>query len=109
MASALYTEKAFVLARGFLRSAFTHRLGGIDDIIDWLYLSSKPGPHLLRRIVEESNALIPTSMAEQSNTTNGESDTSRRLSAGALVLLRRTMLWLEKRLEDDEDNLQFNQ
>ena len=98
VASAQYTERAFVMSKGFIKGAFEHPLKGITDIIDWLYLSSQPGPHLLRQVVEESDDII-----RQGASDSDKDGSALRLSAGASMLLQRTVSWLETRLREDEE------
>ena len=103
--SAQYTEKAFVMAKGFVKTALAQPPSGVADIINWLYLPSQPGPHLLELIVKESKALIPDSTPVPSldrSASAGSGQAARRLSAGALVLLKRSVEWLESYLQHEE-------
>lgn len=109
--SALYSEKVYVMARSFLRTALSSPLQGIDDIIRWLYLSSQPeGPHLLRRVVEDSKALLPDARIGSSNNLliNGHNagiTEPAKISTGALILLRKNLDWLSEYLSQNEEKV----
>ncbi|KAL8686663.1 MAG: hypothetical protein Q9218_006950 [Villophora microphyllina] len=103
--SAVYSEKAFVLSRGFVAGASSFP-DGFLDIIRWLYLPSPTGPCLLRTVVEDCRALL-----QQESTSSSEAMaqildkyhiTSSRLSLGASVLLRKTVKSLESLLASYE-------
>ena len=101
--SNLYTERVFVMAKGFIKTALATPPSDIDDIIKWLYLSSQPGPRLLRLVVEESKALI--SKKPSADTSSASSLTmapQHRLSSGASIMLKRTVDWLDQFLKTDE-------
>ena len=108
--SALYSEKVYVMAKSFLKTALSSPLQGIDGIIRWLYLSSQPeGPHLLRRVVEDSEALLPDAQTRGRN--NGSADGNNagitgpaKISTGALMLLKKNLDWLSEYLSQDEGN-----
>ena len=104
--SALYNEKVYVMSKSFIKKALTSPLQGVDDIIHWLY-SSREGPKLLRRIVEDSRSLISDVQVGSAGSHSQEEDSQvvRPLvtfSAGALILLRRNLEWLEDYLLSDE-------
>ena len=98
--SALYNEKVYVMSKGFIKKALTSPLQGVDDIIQWLYSSHEEGPKLLRRIVEDSRSLISDAqVGSASSHSQGRDNQAVRplvtFSAGALILLRRNLEWLE--------------
>ena len=107
--SALYSEKALVMSKGFIAHALSHSVAGVDDILDWLYLSESGGPGLLKRVVADCQKLLESSKASE-RSVNGSGDGSmgggddsaqedrRRLSSGAGVLLSRHLLSLKERL-----------
>jgi ubiquitin-conjugating enzyme E2 O len=107
--SQLYTEKVYVLSKAFIKTALTSPLQGLDGIIKWLYLTSpEASPRLLRRVVEDSEALLPeTSTANVVDEVRSLRDEPTlgptRLSAGALILLRRNLVWLKDYLEHDQE------
>lgn len=106
--SELYTEKVYVLSKAFIKTALLLPPEGLDGVIKWLYLTSpEPGPRLLRRVVEDSEALLPESHAanaidEARSQTNESAPGTTKLSAGALILLRRNLVWLKDCLDSDE-------
>ena len=95
------------MSKGFIKKALTSPLEGVDDIINWLYLSRLDGPKLLQRVVEDSRSLISDTQAgsASSHTQDGEDQVVRPLvtfSAGARILLRRNLEWLEDHLSSGE-------
>ena len=100
--SALYNEKAYIMSKNFIKTAFLSRVQGLDSIINWLYLDQANGPRLLRRVVEDARALI--SNAEVGiHSTHGDKEMARtKFSEGALILLKRNLEWLEDFLRNDE-------
>lgn len=98
--SALYNEKVYVMSKGFIKKALTSPLQGVDGIIHWLYSSQEEGPKLLRRTVEDARSLISDAevSSASSRTQDGDNQPTMPLmmfSAGALILLRRNLEWLE--------------
>ena len=91
--SGFYTERAFVLSRGFVHAVLFKRPGGITDIANWLYVS-KQGPRYLETIIREALALLPGLLGEE---TMDDPTLERwrpahsmtRLSRGAAILLER--------------------
>lgn len=108
---ALYSEKVYVMSKGFIKTALTTEPQGLADVIRWLYLSSQPGPSLLRRIVDDSKKLL----AKNTTTTaigsaHGEMDhgvcTRPKLSTGASILLRRNVGWLDDFMSRHDKGIQ---
>jgi len=99
-----------VVSKAFVKTALSDPPHSLGDIIDWLYLrSSPPGPMLLRRVVEDSRRLLPEN--SEVATTSGETSlaarpgNSSKLSAGALILLRRNLASLEVYLKHSEEQI----
>ncbi|KAG1838169.1 hypothetical protein F4604DRAFT_1998295 [Suillus subluteus] len=65
--SQLYSEKAYVLSRGFVRRALEIPVGGLEAEIDWLYNTQGR----LARVLDDSRALIQKS---QSGPENADTD-----------------------------------
>ena len=96
ISSALYTEKAYVLARGFLQAFYEKNPGGMSDIRQWMY-ESKHGPRLLSTVYKEAKALLSENPQDEEadagnavvcwRPTNGR----KRLSLGAAILLERML------------------
>ena len=90
--SALYTERAFVLSRGFVHHALSSKPGGVTDVVEWLYdkpAMERAGPWLLRSVIEEARARIAV---------RGDGAVGKKLSRGAAILLERTVGALEERM-----------
>ena len=98
--SSLYSEKAYVMSKGFIKTALTTPPHGLADVVQWLYLTSQPGPRLLRRVVNDSKKLLAnntttSAMTSAPNEVEERSSTRAKLSTGASILLRRHVEWLE--------------
>lgn len=108
--SSLYSEKVYVMSKGFIKTALINAPHGLADVIRWLYLSSQPGPHLLRRVVNDSKKLLAdsttTSAVVSASGEMMEVDCTRaKLSTGASIWLRRNVDWLENFLTRDEEGI----
>ncbi|MCJ1292601.1 hypothetical protein MMC34_004153 [Xylographa carneopallida] len=86
--SALYTEKAFVMAKGFISHALTHQSEGMETILTWLYLPKVDGPCLLHKVLMECDKLLDGVSMKLADVEPGGT-TGLRLSSGAKVLLRK--------------------
>lgn len=103
MTSQIYSERAFVLSRGFVKTALQKGAPGMEDVIYWLYLD-EVGPGMLELVIEECKILAGTKLMEQQIEQNQDGKAGQgaeepkipRLSEGALVMLRRTLNWLEE-------------
>ena len=107
--SAMYSERVYVMSKVFVKTALTNPPHGLADIIQWLYLSSQPGPHLLLRVFDDSRKLLDnnTTVNTDGSGTSGEMGergfTVARLSTGASIVLKRHVDWMEdfmKRLDE---------
>ncbi|KAL7266616.1 hypothetical protein RUND412_010833 [Rhizina undulata] len=95
--SALYSEKAYILARGFVKHVLKNPVGRMEDVINWLYLpGSDGGPELLKEVVEKAREVVVRS---EGGGVDLGSEGVGRITEGALVLLRRFTAWLEGFLE----------
>ena len=137
MGSIQYNERAYILARAFVKHVLQYPVGGFEEEIRRLYLqqgrsienkNGSKGPNLLRHIVqhvndvvhrsenkEESGAERTHSLKNTATTTSSSSPllTSSatnlleaggvmKVSRGAVVLLKRHLIALEKILAEDE-------
>ncbi|KZF25308.1 hypothetical protein L228DRAFT_244114 [Xylona heveae TC161] len=60
-----YTERAFVLSRGFIKHALQHPTHGLQDVVHWLYLSPHPqAPKLLRAAIADAQDILRNSQHE---------------------------------------------
>ena len=108
--SALYSEKVYVMSKGFIKTALTNAPQGLADVIQWLYLSSQPGPHLLHRVVDDSKKLLTsTSTTSVVGSASGEMDergfARAKLSTGASILLRRNIEGLEDFMTRNDEGI----
>ncbi|KAL8775521.1 MAG: hypothetical protein Q9209_000017 [Squamulea sp. 1 TL-2023] len=108
--SAVYSEKAFVLSRGFVLKALQSLPDGCADIIERLYLPSRNGLSLLRTVVQDCQRFLqqePPPTIEQAaehqllNLERYHID-SPKLSMGILILLRKMLPDLEDLLRYEE-------
>ena len=98
--SALYTEKAFVLSRGFVKHALTHPIQGLEDVVRSIYLPEREGgSNLLHEVIQQCKDIIIRSEDKQAapETPALTNDGGvKRISAGALILLKRNLIGLEE-------------
>lgn len=93
--SRLYSEKAYVLSRGFVRRALEIPPGGLEDEIDWLYYTTEK----LQKVVRDARALIEKSkMAPAESDVDGDRAVPR-LSTGGIITLERTLARLQALLD----------
>lgn len=106
--AALYREKVYVMSKSFIKTALSTSPQGLEDIVKWLYLpSGTQGPRLLHRVVEDSRAMLLETMTTEETTESSlnkseAANTPARLSAGAQILLKRNLKWLEEYSEREE-------
>jgi ubiquitin-conjugating enzyme E2 O len=117
--SRLYSEKAYVLSRGFVRRALEMPLGGLEPEIWYIYYANK----LLDKVVCDARRLIDKSstrsaedgsiLSPSSSSSSSSSSTSARtaadadsdlavprLTAGGIIALERTLTKLQSLLGD---------
>ncbi|KIW93869.1 uncharacterized protein Z519_05184 [Cladophialophora bantiana CBS 173.52] len=101
--SEAYSEKAFVISRGFVKNALLQPPGVVEDILAWLYLPhdvSNPAKSLLGTVVERGKLLLQSSEKARSNNDDSLVDSAgakddetkvfmKPLSRGAIVMLKR--------------------
>ncbi|KAI4201328.1 MAG: hypothetical protein LQ350_003366 [Teloschistes chrysophthalmus] len=104
--SALYSEKAFVLSRQFVKVAISSDPQGVSDVVRWLYLPAYNGRGLLRPIVEDCRGFLQQGENVPTGAKGQDPDSyhlpSTRLSLGALSLLKKILVPLEEALDLDE-------
>ncbi|KAJ3821801.1 hypothetical protein F5880DRAFT_1579492 [Lentinula raphanica] len=95
--SRLYSEKAYVLSRNFVRRTLETPFGGLEKEIKWQYYSN----HLLERVLQHSRALIDKSRSQ--STENRTEDQSEQydisLSTGGIITLERVLNALQNFLD----------
>lgn len=100
--SSKYTEKVFLMTRKFIMHALEHRVRGLEDVLDWHYRpslsSSSIRPRLLRKVIENALAMIEhhNCTSEQTGQGSEASVFCHRLSFGAVMVLRKHIVALEK-------------
>lgn len=118
----LYSEKVFVMSRGFVKHALARGVAGFNDVLAWNYFpsteiseSSKDTvrPEMLSKVINRANGLI--SHAQQNEATfdaaglvDGSGQPSReafltKLSRGAVVMLRKHIAALDDVLTEAKE------
>lgn len=110
--SELYSEKAFLMARGFVKYAMAQPPSGLEDVLSWIYLSPRHAhsTSLLQSIIANGRTLAQRSeearqqkddslMDAVGGTEDGTKAFLKPLSRGAAVMLSRTMDELEGQLK----------
>ncbi|EGX46401.1 hypothetical protein AOL_s00109g159 [Orbilia oligospora ATCC 24927] len=103
----LYSERAYILSRGFVKRVLEKPVLGLEDILTWLYdPKSDGGMTLLGEIVRKGKDIVagcesarsahPGSAAEISALTSTEIDGIPKLTEGAVVLLKKTLTSLDE-------------
>jgi len=97
--SRLYSEKAYVLSRGFVRRALEIPLGGLESEVRWMYY--KQGR--LRKVLDDARRLVQKS---QTSTEGNEVDNELavpRLTTGGIITVERTLAKLQGLLDSYKD------
>ena len=99
--SQLYSEKCYTLSRGFIRHALGSPVGSLEAELLWYYLPSRGRAGKLVEIIGEGRRLIADSEAAANDEQGEEAEEGEngRMSVGAAILLKRTILALEKQLD----------
>ena len=119
--SRMYSEKSFVMAKGFIKTALSNTPRGLIDVVHWLYRAHS-GPRLLDRVVREcqDKSQRPLTTSQTTHADDGirlcEDNISiveeswigsvEKLSTGALVTLHRyieSLVEYEKECEQKKD------
>jgi len=99
--SRLYSEKAYVFSRGFVRHALAIPPGGLEEDIRFFYHGAKR----LRAVIEKSRALIeksrrdPNPSKEQLQKDETADIAIPRLSVGGIIMLERNLNALQETLD----------
>lgn len=102
--SRLYSEKAYVLSRGFVRRALEIPLGGFEEDVKSFYYSHGR----LHKVLEDSRALIQKSQQDPNASQehlekDGTVDVAvPRLTTGGIIMLERTLNKLQAFLDAHE-------
>ena len=99
--SRLYSEKAYVLSRGFVRRALEISPGGLEEEIKIFYY----GAGRLRKLIEKSRVLIEKSRRDPNPSReqlqrDGTADVAiPSLSLGGIIMLERNLNILQRLLD----------
>ncbi|KAF7306777.1 Isocitrate lyase [Mycena indigotica] len=85
--SRLYSEKAYVLSRGFVRRALELPPGGLETEIEWLFYRHRR----LEKVIEDAQMLVEKSKANVPESEEDRELAVPRLSAGGIITLDRTL------------------
>ena len=109
-----YSERVVVMSKGFIVHALSYEIAGLSDILAWLYKSSaRQGPELLKSVIDDAVRILRYSERarkreelEAQNTKEVDAmhvdeveAKPRRLSSGAMVMLRKYIQAMEGSLE----------
>lgn len=99
--SRLYSEKAYVLSRGFVRRALEIPLGGLQSEIRWLYY--KQGR--VKKVLDVARSLIQKSKTSPEGSESNNNDLAvPRLTTGGIITLERTLAKLQGLLDSYQDS-----
>ncbi|KZT72795.1 hypothetical protein DAEQUDRAFT_722414 [Daedalea quercina L-15889] len=93
--SRLYSEKAYVLSRGFVRRALEIPLGGLEKEIYWFYYTKGK----LAKVLNDARALIEKSKSSKEETEADRELAVPRLTGGGIIALERTLAKLQALLD----------
>ncbi|KAH9943144.1 uncharacterized protein BXZ73DRAFT_40439 [Epithele typhae] len=94
--SRLYSEKAYVLSRGFVRRALEVPLGSLEEELRWFYYTNGK----LTKVLEDARALIKKSQEGKEEPTEADRELAvPRLSGGGIITLERTLVKLQALLD----------
>ncbi|KAK6343244.1 hypothetical protein TWF730_010840 [Orbilia blumenaviensis] len=107
----LYSERAYILSRGFVKRVLEKPVPGLEDILAWLYDPKfEGGMTLLGEIVRKGKEIVAgcegtdaqsaqsSSAAEVSALMSTEIDGIPKLTEGAVILLKKTLASLDDTL-----------
>jgi len=94
--SRLYSEKAYVLSRGFVRRALEIPLGGLEKEIYWFYYTKDK----LAKVLSDARALIEKSKFSKEETEADRELAVPRLTGGGIIALERTLAKLQALLDN---------
>jgi ubiquitin-conjugating enzyme E2 O len=96
MNSRLYSEKAYILSRNFVRRALEIPIGGLEQETEWLYHTDRR----LEKVIKAARALIQKSSNEETTPAAPSSEAAVPvLSEGGIIMLERTVKKLEGIME----------
>ncbi|KAJ3783382.1 hypothetical protein GGU10DRAFT_361067 [Lentinula aff. detonsa] len=97
--SRLYSEKAYVLSRNFVRRTLETPFSGLETEISWLYYSNR----LLEKVLRDSRTLINASRQQSTEGRTRMEDLTEQynlsLSTGGIIALERVLTVLQNLLD----------
>ena len=96
VASRLYSEKAYVLSRGFVRRALEIPLGGLEKELYWFYYTKGK----LAKVLNDARALVEKSKSSKEDTEADRELAVPRLTGGGIIALERTLAKLQALLDN---------
>ncbi|KZT30709.1 hypothetical protein NEOLEDRAFT_1174097 [Neolentinus lepideus HHB14362 ss-1] len=93
--SRLYSEKAYVLSRGFVRRALEILPGSIESEIRWMYYTNGK----LEKVLWDANALVEKSKTTPEDVSQDLDLAVPRLTSGGIITLERTLTKLKAILD----------
>ncbi|RPA93357.1 hypothetical protein L873DRAFT_1816002, partial [Choiromyces venosus 120613-1] len=104
LASTLYSEKAYILTRGFVGHALENPMTGFEEEIRWLYLPHQGGLDLLKEVIRTAKEVVKRSECKHQQhadaaDTSVEERAVSNVTAGALILLKKNLAALEEVVE----------
>ena len=94
--SRLYSEKAYVLSRGFVRRALEIPLGGLEKEFHWFYYTKGK----LAKVLNDARALVEKSKSSKEDTEADRELAVPRLTGGGIIALERTLAKLQALLDN---------
>jgi ubiquitin-conjugating enzyme E2 O len=92
--SSLYSERAYFRARAFIVHALTNPVEPFHEELKYLYLGNQENsPRLLEKAIDAAKGVLENS---EMDADSGERDGLRRISKGAVVMLKRQVQRLEE-------------
>ena len=89
-----YSEKAYVMARGFTKYALLKAPSALEDVLAWLYLcnsesntESQQSPRLLMKVIERAKLLMERSADLKQRESLQASDTAGSTAIGSTILI----------------------
>jgi ubiquitin-conjugating enzyme E2 O len=97
--SRLYSEKAYVLSRSFVKTALEKPPTGLEKEIRWLYLTKQRLDRVISHatpLIQKAEATAKTGIAEESEEAAWNADAVGSLTTGAALTIKRTIASLTR-------------
>ncbi|KAG0150227.1 hypothetical protein CROQUDRAFT_668718 [Cronartium quercuum f. sp. fusiforme G11] len=97
LAANLYTERAYVLARGFVKHVLEYPIAGFDEELRWYYLGGHDRTGKLAEVIQRARELIAST--EHIVSSEGSLNGGCFLTVGGAIPLKRTVDALQNLLD----------